>query len=243
MQATWQSRQSLMEEWYRELVTRPDDAVAAMLYELRPHAAFLRGLQGRILDVGGGAGLASMFLPPEADLFIIDPSRIWMDEPWPGIRRRLAPEREEPGFTLGVGEELPFRDASFDAVLCLWTFNHAADPARCMDEIHRVLKPGGKVLLVLEDMEPSWPDILRLALQEVNEARGRPPRAPLYWHQENLETAKTGAIHKLLGRKWPLQDDHLPISRRDLESWIDGKFRIVRRDWIGGFLSYELSRT
>lgn len=106
--------------------------------------------------------------------------------------------------------------------------------------MHRVLKPDGRALLVLEDMEPSWSDILRLAVQEANAALGRPPEAPLYWHQPDLETTKASAIHKILGRKWPLQDDHLRIQCRELESWLAGKFRIVRRDWVGGFLSYEL---
>jgi hypothetical protein len=43
-----------------------------------------------------------------------------------------------------------------------------------------------------------------------------------------------------MGREWPLQDDHLRIRCRDLEGWLAGSFRIARRDWIDGFLSYEL---
>ncbi len=44
---------------------------------------------------------------------------------------------------LGVGEELPFRDNSFDAVLTLAVLEHVKDPFKCARELSRVLKPGG----------------------------------------------------------------------------------------------------
>ena len=37
--------------------------------------------------------------------------------------------------------DLPFRDNSFDAIICQAVLEHVADPYRCVDEIYRVLKP------------------------------------------------------------------------------------------------------
>lgn len=229
-----------METWYQDFVSTPDDAVEALMYELRPHASFLGSLNGRILDVGGGAGLSSIFLPPEAELFVVDPSTIWLEEPWPTIKRQLVPERPDHTFVEGFGEELPFSASSFDAALSFWSLNHASDPARCLGEMHRVLRKRSKLLLVLEDMEPNWRDVLRLAVQDATMALGRLPEEPLHWHQEDLKTAMQSATRKLSGLKWPLQDDHLRIHSIDLERWVAGKFRIVRRQWVGGFLTLEL---
>ena len=46
----------------------------------------------------------------------------------------------------GSVEELPLDDASFDVVLCLQVLEHVEDPAQAVRELHRVTKPGGRVL-------------------------------------------------------------------------------------------------
>jgi SAM-dependent methyltransferase len=47
---------------------------------------------------------------------------------------------------VAVGEQLPFRDATFDAVLSLHVLEHVRNPFICAAELMRVLKPGGKFL-------------------------------------------------------------------------------------------------
>jgi SAM-dependent methyltransferase len=46
----------------------------------------------------------------------------------------------------GAVEDLPVEDASFDVVLCLQVLEHTEDPVRAVRELHRVTKPGGRVL-------------------------------------------------------------------------------------------------
>ncbi|MEW4568169.1 methyltransferase domain-containing protein [Tautonia sp. JC769] len=46
---------------------------------------------------------------------------------------------------LCIGQDLPFRDDSFDAVLSIAVLEHVDDPFLCAQEIMRVLKPGGKL--------------------------------------------------------------------------------------------------
>jgi SAM-dependent methyltransferase len=55
---------------------------------------------------------------------------------------------------LGVGERLPFADASFDAVLSLVVLEHVRDPFRCAAEIVRVLKPGGRLYASAPFLQP-----------------------------------------------------------------------------------------
>ncbi|KIC48791.1 bifunctional 2-polyprenyl-6-hydroxyphenol methylase/3-demethylubiquinol 3-O-methyltransferase UbiG [Tateyamaria sp. ANG-S1] len=49
-------------------------------------------------------------------------------------------------YDVGVGEDLPYPDASFDAVVCVDVLEHVADLAQVLSEVARVLRPGGMFL-------------------------------------------------------------------------------------------------
>ena len=55
---------------------------------------------------------------------------------------------------IGVGEELPFKDSSFDAVISIAVLEHVRNPFRCADEIVRVLKPGGRLICCAPFLQP-----------------------------------------------------------------------------------------
>lgn len=55
---------------------------------------------------------------------------------------------------LGVGEQLPFVDCSFDAVLSIAVLEHVRDPFVCAREIARVLKPGGDLYCSVPFLQP-----------------------------------------------------------------------------------------
>lgn len=64
----------------------------------------------------------------------------------------VAKAKKMPGVRLVVGdcEKLPFPDDSFDAVICCQSFHHYPNVQDFFDSVHRVLRPGGR--LILRDM-------------------------------------------------------------------------------------------
>lgn len=240
METDWHGRQVEMEDWYRAFAMR-DDASALLQQDYSPYRETLAGLRGRVLDIGGGCGVAGRYLLPEVDYCVLDPSPIWRDASWREILSKISESGPAPRFVTGTGESLPFAVRQFDAALAFWSFNHASDPQRCLQEMHRVLRPGGQALLVLEDMEPSWADALARAVQSVIARTGRPVRM-LDWGQGDVRTTLSTLSHKLKGRPWPLHADHLRIREPDLRRWFEVGFRPIRRRWEGGYLSYCLRR-
>ncbi|QGM47950.1 methyltransferase domain-containing protein [Methylocystis heyeri] len=55
---------------------------------------------------------------------------------------------------LGVAEELPFRDNSFEGVISIAVLEHVKDPFRCARELARVLKPGGWLKCCVPFLQP-----------------------------------------------------------------------------------------
>jgi demethylmenaquinone methyltransferase/2-methoxy-6-polyprenyl-1,4-benzoquinol methylase len=60
-------------------------------------------------------------------------------------RRDVARAGSRIEFTLGRGEQLPFADATFDAVSFTYLLRYVDDPAAAIAELVRVVKPGGVV--------------------------------------------------------------------------------------------------
>lgn len=61
---------------------------------------------------------------------------------------------------LGIGEKLPFKSNTFDAVFSFAVLEHVQNPFECAQEIIRVLKPGGKLYVVVPFLQPfhGYPD-------------------------------------------------------------------------------------
>jgi ubiquinone/menaquinone biosynthesis C-methylase UbiE len=129
--------------WYDEL------ASAGPFVALRRRVARLLGpARGRCLDLGCGTGLTIPFLQEQGwDVVGVDVSEDQLSR----ARERLGEDAE---LLVADGQELPFDDASFDAVVSLLTHTDVDDLSRFFRELQRVLRPGGT--LVYAGVHPAF---------------------------------------------------------------------------------------
>ena len=52
----------------------------------------------------------------------------------------------------GVGERMPFVDASFDLIVCLWVLEHLREPLTTFREVRRILRPGGHFIFLTPNL-------------------------------------------------------------------------------------------
>ncbi|WP_423445479.1 ubiquinone/menaquinone biosynthesis methyltransferase [Kocuria sp. KSNUG] len=114
--------------------------------------------QGRLLDIATGTGeiaLAVRRREPRADVVGVDFSENMLDE------ARTKPGADTITWEFADAHELRFEDASFDAVTHGYLLRNVSDVPRVLREQFRVLKPGGRVV-VLETAPPRG--LLKLAV-------------------------------------------------------------------------------
>jgi ubiquinone/menaquinone biosynthesis C-methylase UbiE len=137
------------DRWFFDVWSRFYDAPLVQRLTYRPeHDAVLRGLRHgggrRILDVACGTGLLAARIRrelPAASVVGVDFSR--------GMLAQAAAHQRVVAVAQGSALDLPFRDASFDAVVSTEAFHWFPDQPRALAEFLRVLAPQGRLLVSL----------------------------------------------------------------------------------------------
>jgi ubiquinone/menaquinone biosynthesis C-methylase UbiE len=154
-------RQSFLD--YRRFVERHYDGVAGKLtgftglvtgHEMlagrliRPSAFDIRGCK-HILDAGCGNGRYTRFLLRYADKHAVITAFDLSQRMLKRARRRL----HSPRVSLIAADlsRLPYPDAYFDAIVCGWVLEHLPDPRPGLRELARVMRPQGKLLLLVTE--------------------------------------------------------------------------------------------
>jgi ubiquinone/menaquinone biosynthesis C-methylase UbiE len=160
-------------------------------YALEPFipsfAEFERWRGRRVLEVGVGLGTDfTRFARAGAELSGIDLTEASVEL----VRTRLQQERLEADLRRADAEQLPYADQSFDLVYSWGVLHHTPDTARAVEEVRRVLRPGGEARVMLYSRR-SWV-VLGLWLR-YGLARGRPFRRARELLAEHMESAGTKA--------------------------------------------------
>ncbi len=99
-----------------------------------------------VLEVGCGIGLDSFRMAQAGlDVTAVDLTGVGVAT----AHQRFARTASAGRFAVADAGDLPFRGDAFDYVYSFGVLHHAADTRRCVDEVHRVLRPGGAALIML----------------------------------------------------------------------------------------------
>ncbi len=107
----------------------------------------------RVLDLAGGTGWLTAFLSSMAnvrEITIVDASRSYLEKNLPVAVRRLAGNAQKIKPAVGYFSPLLFDDSSLDLVVVSSSLHHADCLESVLKEIHRVLMPGGRCLILNE---------------------------------------------------------------------------------------------
>jgi ubiquinone/menaquinone biosynthesis C-methylase UbiE len=150
-------------------------------------------VQGQVLDVGGGTGrIAAGLRDKTGSMILLDRSRRML---------LAAGEKTDYHRVAGSSDRLPFSTDSFERVLVVDAYHHFSNQVVSLQELWRVVAPGGK--LVIEE-----PDIEHFAVKLIALAE------KLTLFTSHFERAdKIGSALENLGAS-------IEIHRRDHNAWV-----------------------
>jgi ubiquinone/menaquinone biosynthesis C-methylase UbiE len=100
------------------------------------------GMSGRVVDVGPGNGIVFRHYPPTVtEVLAVEPEDYMREQ----AERAAADARVPVRVVDGVAESIPAEDGSFDAAVTGRVLCSVADQAEALEEIRRVLRPGGEL--------------------------------------------------------------------------------------------------
>jgi ubiquinone/menaquinone biosynthesis C-methylase UbiE len=128
--------------WY-EQTTRKD------MTEFRKLGARLRELLpagGDVLEVAPGPGFLAVELARTGNLRVtaLEIGKTFVEL----ARKNAAKAGVAANIVQGNAAQMPFADASFDLLVCRAAFKNFAEPAKALEEMRRVLRPGGRAVII-----------------------------------------------------------------------------------------------
>jgi ubiquinone/menaquinone biosynthesis C-methylase UbiE len=161
---------------------------------------------GEVLEVAVGTGRNLAIYPADVRLTGIDLSPRMLDR----ARDRAAALGRDVDLRVADAQDLPFADAVFDTVVCTLGLCSIPDERAAVREMHRVLRPGGRLLLLEHVRSPiravrigqELVEPLFLALQQDHLLREpRDAVTSAGFEIDQLHRSKLGLVERLAARK------------------------------------------
>jgi len=193
-----------------------------------PSAAGFAAARGlKVLEIGCGLGTdGAQFAKSGADYTGVDLTDAAVE-----LARRRFELFDLPGnFQTADAENLDFPDESFDLVYSHGVLHHTPDPAKAIREIHRVLRPGGRAVVMLYHRD-SYNYCVNISLVR------RAGAQLLKWD------SGVSLVHKLTGEPLDKLREHARLLRTQKQSYLsDKEFLSQNTDGAGNPLARVYSR-
>jgi len=137
----WHASQKLsLQAWAKKDLAAERAQVERSLLPILQRYARTLPEDGAVLEIGCGPICIARLLPQQ--------HKTYLDPLADDFRRMFPGELPEEGeFLTSPAENIPKPDASYDLILCLNMISHALNPELVMNEVERLLKPGGIFIL------------------------------------------------------------------------------------------------
>jgi ubiquinone/menaquinone biosynthesis C-methylase UbiE len=140
--------------WYAKMTRKDLSEFERLARELAanlpPHA--------RVLEIAPGPGYLSVALGK------LGPFKITgLDISQSFVRMASAYARREgvaARFIHGSASDIPLEDGLFDLIVCRAAFKNFSEPLKALNEMHRVLKPGGRAVIIDLRKDASWEEVV-----------------------------------------------------------------------------------
>lgn len=176
-----------------------------------------------VLDIGGGERFQK-WLAPYKDLFKnVD-------------YKSMDYDARTGADVVGDIHNIPLDDGTMDAIICSSVLEHVKDPIRAVKELHRILKPGGKIFLYVPSIYPyharkgSYPDYWRFFDDTL---------FFMFEDFSKVELEKSGGYFKALLYFFPFQHK-LKFIMLPLGRFLDWALRTDKRTTAPGFYLYAI---
>jgi SAM-dependent methyltransferase len=104
----------------------------------------------RVLDVGCGRAVDAIKIARKGGRLVgVEPSSVMLNH----CKKCVADSGKDVALVQAIGEYLPFKTGSFDWVVCKGALDHFPNPQKSVEEMARITKPDGKVIISIANFE------------------------------------------------------------------------------------------
>lgn len=125
---------------FYDIMEAPMEAMSLKSWRLE----VMKELRGKVLEVGVGTGKNMPYYPDDVDITAIDFSEKMLEK----AKQKLALYNRHAKLLVMDAQNMDFDDNTFDMVFTTCVFCSVPDPVRGLQEIRRVCKPDGKIIMI-----------------------------------------------------------------------------------------------
>lgn len=222
------NRKYVGEKW--NLVKLRPDALSTTRYDDAARLLRSESASGSMLDIGCGSGQLTLAMTEQFEKVVgMDISEVRINSAREALRMYCPHLSEKVEFLTGDGDgKLPFDDASFDVVLLISVIGLLVNPFALMDEVARVCKAGGCLIVSTANI-CYFKHVISLLRGQVP-LTGSPTRDIAYWREHGWDGGRMHYFSR------STLDAFLRNAGFTPEEWTgDGKWAKLRR-WGTNFV-------